>query len=85
MDAALRCLAHEGITRVLVEGGARLARSLLEADLVDELILFRAPLRLGPEALGALDGAPLDAALARFRLGLSRPVGADRMEIHWRR
>ena len=84
MEAALRHVAREGVTRVLAEGGARLARSLIDADLVDELILFRAPLRLGPEALGALDGRPLDAALARFRLISSRPVGADRMERYWR-
>ena len=54
-------LAEEGITRVLVEGGARLARSLLEADLADEVLLFRSPAMLGGDIVPALAGLPLSS------------------------
>lgn len=39
----LSALASEGVQSLLVEGGPRLARSLLRADLVDKLVLFFAP------------------------------------------
>lgn len=48
---ALRALAHEGINHLLVEGGGRLATSLLAARLVDRLVLFYAPILLGGERL----------------------------------
>ena len=51
----------EGITRLLVEGGARVARSFLEADLVDEVMLFRSPAALGGDIVPALAGLPLSA------------------------
>jgi riboflavin biosynthesis pyrimidine reductase len=41
---ALRALAHEGVNHLLVEGGGRLATSLLASRLVDRLVLFYAPL-----------------------------------------
>src|SRR5688572_29021430 len=47
---------------VLVEGGGRLAASLLQAGLVDRIEWFRAPILLGAE------GAPAVAALALARL-----------------
>jgi diaminohydroxyphosphoribosylaminopyrimidine deaminase / 5-amino-6-(5-phosphoribosylamino)uracil reductase len=44
---ALRILAQRGISRVLVEGGARIHGALLAAGLVDEAAVFIAPLILG--------------------------------------
>ncbi|MCS6857130.1 MAG: bifunctional diaminohydroxyphosphoribosylaminopyrimidine deaminase/5-amino-6-(5-phosphoribosylamino)uracil reductase RibD [Sandaracinaceae bacterium] len=44
-----RELAQRDILRVLVEGGARLAGSLLDANLVDRCSIFVAPLILGDE------------------------------------
>jgi diaminohydroxyphosphoribosylaminopyrimidine deaminase/5-amino-6-(5-phosphoribosylamino)uracil reductase len=46
------------VNELLVEGGPRLAASFLEADLVDELVLYVAPLLLGADAapLAALRG-----------------------------
>jgi diaminohydroxyphosphoribosylaminopyrimidine deaminase/5-amino-6-(5-phosphoribosylamino)uracil reductase len=54
---ALEALAARGITRLLVEGGAALAASLLRAKLVDRLVVFQAPLVLGGDGLAAI--APL--------------------------
>lgn len=74
-------LAAAGMTRILVEGGARIARSLVEADLVDEVVLFEAPVGLGSRAVGALDDLPLAALTAdkRFTLAERRVLGPDLM------
>ncbi|MCL2825669.1 MAG: dihydrofolate reductase family protein, partial [Polyangiaceae bacterium] len=56
--AALRALAHRGVVRLLIEGGAELAGSVLNAGLVDELHVFIGPMLLGPRGRpGAVDWA----------------------------
>jgi diaminohydroxyphosphoribosylaminopyrimidine deaminase/5-amino-6-(5-phosphoribosylamino)uracil reductase len=50
LASALGALAREGLTRVLVEGGARLASSLLRQGLVDQLLWYRAPRLMGDGA-----------------------------------
>jgi diaminohydroxyphosphoribosylaminopyrimidine deaminase / 5-amino-6-(5-phosphoribosylamino)uracil reductase len=52
-----RTLAEKGLTRVLIEGGGRLAASFLAAGMVDRLAWFH-----GPRILGA-DGIPAAAAI----------------------
>jgi diaminohydroxyphosphoribosylaminopyrimidine deaminase/5-amino-6-(5-phosphoribosylamino)uracil reductase len=47
---ALRALADAGLTRILVEGGARLASSLLKSGLADQLLWYRAPSVMGDGA-----------------------------------
>jgi diaminohydroxyphosphoribosylaminopyrimidine deaminase/5-amino-6-(5-phosphoribosylamino)uracil reductase len=86
LEACLSRLAGEGITRVLVEGGARIARSFLEADLVNEVMLFRSPAVLGGNAAPALAGMPLSSieASTRFRQIGDRRFGADRMRRYER-
>ena len=54
----MQALFGRGIHSLLVEGGARLAGSLLEQSLVDRLIIFQAPVVLGAGALGAFAHAP---------------------------
>ncbi len=44
----LEQLGRRGINRLLVEGGADLARQLVEAGLVDELALFTSAKDAGP-------------------------------------
>ena len=80
LDDMLSKLAEKGISHVLAEGGAHMARALLEADLVDEAVLLQAPRKLGPQGLAAMAGLPLDTirASARFRQrGESEQLGAD--------
>jgi diaminohydroxyphosphoribosylaminopyrimidine deaminase/5-amino-6-(5-phosphoribosylamino)uracil reductase len=57
--AGLRALAEKGITRLLVEGGARVASSLVAAGLVDEVWLLRGPDPIGADGVPALDALPL--------------------------
>ena len=80
--AAMRELARRGITRVLVEGGARLAASLLHDDLVDEVIWFRAPSILGGDAVAAVDALRVDDLdhLRRYDRTDVRYLGKDVVE-----
>lgn len=83
--ALLAALGARGLTRVLCEGGGSLAASLLEAGLVDQLIVFSAGLALGAEArpaLAALGIARL-ASAQRFRLVSAEVVGGDVLH-RWR-
>jgi len=79
-------LSKEGITRLLVEGGAKVARSFLEADLVDEVMLFRGPKALGGNVVPALAGLPMSAieSSPRFRRVERRSFGSDMMSRYER-
>jgi diaminohydroxyphosphoribosylaminopyrimidine deaminase/5-amino-6-(5-phosphoribosylamino)uracil reductase len=86
LEAALKQLAEIGITRLLVEGGSRVASSLFAADLVDEVILFRAPVVVGPDGVRALDGYALSAIerSPRYRQIEAAIVGNDQMRRYQR-
>jgi diaminohydroxyphosphoribosylaminopyrimidine deaminase/5-amino-6-(5-phosphoribosylamino)uracil reductase len=75
-------LARRGINRLLVEGGARVARSFLEAGLVDAFHLYRSPTVLGPRGVAALAGLDLEVALAPFRAGPTEKLGADLLTVY---
>ncbi|WP_268885655.1 bifunctional diaminohydroxyphosphoribosylaminopyrimidine deaminase/5-amino-6-(5-phosphoribosylamino)uracil reductase RibD [Frigidibacter oleivorans] len=82
--AMLAALGARGLTRVFCEGGGRLAASLLQRGLVDEVTGFTAGLALGAAgraALGPLDHPAL-ADAPRFRLIETRVVGGDVLH-HW--
>jgi diaminohydroxyphosphoribosylaminopyrimidine deaminase / 5-amino-6-(5-phosphoribosylamino)uracil reductase len=82
----LRVLAGRGITRLLVEGGGRIAASLLRQGLVDRIVWFRAPRIIGGDGLPAAAGFGvdlLDQAPEFIRLS-TRATGDDLMEIYAR-
>ena len=83
---ALGRLAGRGINRVLAEGGARMARALLEADLVDEVYLLSASKELGAGGLDALAGLPLStiAGPGLFRATGEEWLGDDRLNVYER-
>ena len=54
-------LGRRGCNEVWVEAGRQLAGALLQAGLVDELLLYLAPKVLGDSALGLLHIAELDS------------------------
>ncbi len=71
---------------LLCEGGARTASSLLSADLVDRLLLYRAPIVIG-NGLPALRDVGLGSladAHGRWRSVDSRMLGLDRLDIYER-
>ena len=57
----LKALAGRGITRLMVEGGPIVAAAFVQADLVDEAVLFRSPKPIGADGIDALEGLPLTA------------------------
>ena len=71
---------------LLVEGGAATAAAFLRADLVDRLLLYRAPILIGAgkAALGDLGIADLGTTHGRWRLHDSRNLGTDRLEVYER-
>lgn len=84
LDAALGALAGFGLTRILIEGGAALASSLLQAGLVDRLVWLRAGVLFGGDGVSAVAGYGLNdpQSAPRFRLIDSRTLGPDVMEIY---
>ena len=84
--AAMSALAQQGITRVFCEGGGMLAASLLNAGLVDQLVVFSSGAAIGAEGTPMLAAMGIDrlAAAPRFALESVRPVGDDICHI-WRR
>jgi diaminohydroxyphosphoribosylaminopyrimidine deaminase / 5-amino-6-(5-phosphoribosylamino)uracil reductase len=82
-DALLR-LGERGLTRLLVEGGGRLAAALLRAGLVDRLVWLHAPLLLGGDGVPSVSALGL-AALAEapgFELLSSETVGPDLLSTY---
>jgi diaminohydroxyphosphoribosylaminopyrimidine deaminase/5-amino-6-(5-phosphoribosylamino)uracil reductase len=77
--AVLRDLAQRGINEVLVEAGRALNGALLKAGLVDELVLYLAPLLLGDAARGLADLGELTQLQQGVGLQLKdvRQVGSD--------
>ena len=70
---------------LLVEGGAGTAAALLTADLVDRLLIYRAPLLLGGRpGLADLGLTELAAAHDRWRLADHRRLGNDTLEVYHR-
>ncbi len=53
-------IASEGVTRLLIEGGATLATSFLERSLVDRIHSFRGPQIIGGDGLAAIGPLGLD-------------------------
>ena len=71
---------------LLVEGGAGVAAAFLAADLVDRLLLYRAPVLIGGgvPALGRIGLDSLAEAHGRWRPVDARQLGADRLEVYER-
>ena len=78
LKAVLARLADEGVTRLMVEGGATVWQAFARQGLVDEVVLFQA---------GGPGEAPLAALAGRLAPGIdlafteTRRVGADTMSV----
>ncbi|MCP3732666.1 bifunctional diaminohydroxyphosphoribosylaminopyrimidine deaminase/5-amino-6-(5-phosphoribosylamino)uracil reductase RibD [Sphingomonas sp. MG17] len=85
IPAPVNIASLAGVDHLLVEGGAQAAASFLRADLVDRLLLYRAPVLLGGKpGLAGLDLTSLSDAHGRWRLLDSRMLGSDRVEVYER-
>lgn len=51
----LECLATEESNQVLIEAGHQIAGAFLQANLIDELVIYMAPKLMGNQAMGLFD------------------------------
>ncbi len=79
LPAALQTLGTQGLTRVLCEGGGRLAASLIRDGLVDELILITAGKIIGSEGTPVIGpmAAEVLAKVPHFKPIEHRQIGDD--------
>ena len=79
LPAAMQLLAQAGLTRILVEGGASLAASLLQTNLVDRIAWFHAPTLIGADGLPAVQGFGVEALaqMRRFQRTSTQVLGPD--------
>jgi diaminohydroxyphosphoribosylaminopyrimidine deaminase / 5-amino-6-(5-phosphoribosylamino)uracil reductase len=86
LPAVLRALSKKGITKLLVEGGARVALSFVAAGLVDEVWLLRGADPVGADGVAALEALPLTSITQSpsFRLRASESLEKDTLIIYER-
>ena len=84
LEDALRAIRLLEVRSVLVEGGAELAGALLAQALVDRMIIFQAPVVLGPGAQSAFAHVPAHALpdAPRWRVVGRRALGQDLMTVY---
>jgi diaminohydroxyphosphoribosylaminopyrimidine deaminase/5-amino-6-(5-phosphoribosylamino)uracil reductase len=76
----------DGVDHLLVEGGAATAAAFLAADLVDRLLLYRAPIIIGGgRTLPDIGLTDLAQAHGRWQSLDARTLGSDRVEVYERR
>lgn len=82
LEFLAKALADQGLTRVLIEGGAGIATAFLRAGLVDLLYWFRAGMIIGGDGLAAIGelGVKALGSAPRFHRLWSQALGADSLE-----
>ena len=76
----------EGVNDLLIEGGSATASAFLGADLVDRMLIYRAPILIGDgkSSVGYIGLTDLADAHRRWLLADSRMLGIDRLEVYER-
>ncbi|MEQ1754354.1 MAG: bifunctional diaminohydroxyphosphoribosylaminopyrimidine deaminase/5-amino-6-(5-phosphoribosylamino)uracil reductase RibD [Micropepsaceae bacterium] len=83
IQSCLKLLASQGLTRVLVEGGARLASTLVKSGVVDQLLWYRSPAVMGEgkSVISGFDCASI-AEMPRFIRKETTRLGEDVLETY---
>lgn len=68
LEELLAALGRRQVNEVQVEAGARLCGSLLQAGLVDEILIYQAPVLLGDGGPGPFSFGPLESMAERSHL-----------------
>jgi len=86
LPEVLHALSDKGISRLMVEGGSRVASSFVTADMVDEVWLLRGPDMVGADGIPALDALPLSALTGSpaLKVRASESVGKDTLTVYER-
>jgi diaminohydroxyphosphoribosylaminopyrimidine deaminase/5-amino-6-(5-phosphoribosylamino)uracil reductase len=74
------------VNDLLIEGGSATASAFLAADLVDRMLIYRAPILIGEgkSSVGYIGLTDLADAHRRWVLADSRMLGIDRLEVYER-
>jgi diaminohydroxyphosphoribosylaminopyrimidine deaminase/5-amino-6-(5-phosphoribosylamino)uracil reductase len=74
------------VNDLLIEGGSATASAFLAADLVDRMLIYRAPILIGDgkSSVGYIGLTDLADAHRRWTLADSRMLGIDRLEVYER-
>ena len=86
LDAPQAVFGLHDVNDLLVEGGSATASAFLAADLVDRLLIYRAPILIGEgrQSVGYVGLTSLADAHGRWRLAETRALGIDRLEVYER-
>ncbi|MBW0143893.1 bifunctional diaminohydroxyphosphoribosylaminopyrimidine deaminase/5-amino-6-(5-phosphoribosylamino)uracil reductase RibD [Sphingomicrobium sp. B8] len=76
----------ENVNDLMVEGGSGAATAFLKADLVDRILIYRAPILIGEgkSSVGYIGLDQIADAHGRWRAGTPRVLGIDRLEVYER-
>ncbi len=87
IEAVLSALAERGITRLLVEGGPKVASSFWKAGLVDEIYVYKGPEPAGSDGIAALatDGLSVIEHAPGFVREDTRALRRDTLDIYRRK
>jgi diaminohydroxyphosphoribosylaminopyrimidine deaminase/5-amino-6-(5-phosphoribosylamino)uracil reductase len=81
LEEVLKVLAEQGITRLMVEGGPKVAGAIAAANLVDELALLRGEKTIGETGIGPLEDMPIDGLTGQLQSRGREKLGADMLEM----
>jgi len=84
LGEVLKVLADQGITRLMVEGGPKVAGAIAAEGMVDELALLRGEKTIGAGGLEPLEGMPLDGITGQLHARGREKLGADMLEMYER-
>ena len=80
LQQVLKMLADQGITRLMVEGGPKVAASFVAGGLIDEAALLRGEKSIGADGINPLEGMPLGALTGNMTSHGTEKLGADVIE-----
>jgi diaminohydroxyphosphoribosylaminopyrimidine deaminase/5-amino-6-(5-phosphoribosylamino)uracil reductase len=81
LDEVLKVLAEQGITRLMVEGGPKVAGFIAAAGLADEVVVLHGEKNIGASGIEPLEGMPLNGFTGQLHARVSEKLGADTLEI----
>jgi diaminohydroxyphosphoribosylaminopyrimidine deaminase/5-amino-6-(5-phosphoribosylamino)uracil reductase len=84
LEEVLNVLAEQGITRLMVEGGPKVAGAFVAANLVDEMAVLRGENSIGASGIEPLEGMPLNGFTGQLRARGSEKLGPDTLETYER-
>ena len=77
LKGVMQKLSDQGITRLLCEGGGKLAASLIRSELVDEIVTFHGGLIVGADGVPSIGELGINALIDAKRWRLDKTISFD--------